>query len=804
MQRKYSLALACVSLLGAVLVAVRLSGRVGVSESALRPDSRASTGEEASQLDPEPRESATSERELARQGRVGVRPRDVTTVRVTGRTVAAEDGRPVRASVAIGGATTWADAESGDFFLELTPSGASITVAVDAAGFARASIEHEVDGLALDLGEIRLEADHVRTVLVVGPDGLGVAGAQVWRVPLADTSDKAAFHGPHGGKGETLVGMSDHAGVVSVRLVGELVILARLGQQVSPPQVWRVAADSIRIMLPEAPSPRLGLRDALGNPVAGAELFLRGLSHRPACAFQRVTGEDGLVSPNVPAGRYQVRLALDRFNFQGEPLASNAFRATADLAGTEDVWLRVEAGDARYIEVKDAETGARLQPLTVWLSYYRPDGPSDPAQPGPWRRVFAPEEWETSRVALQPFIREHQIENPSMYRLYVGSPGYQQGFVESPLETVTPSTTYELLLERLPRRTLRFVTTDGAPYEASVSIHEGNTWCARGRPDASGEVRFAWSGGDVVICVAESQIGNHIRLASVSRDALQDDVVVIVELETPAALVVEVPEGERVDHLVCFGEDGTSRVGVLCNAELAFEDLPPGKYGVGPIEMLRTLKVRLDSGADALPVDLLPGETRQIQWEDSWHFVDSVSGAVITTGIAPDQLWVVPRFAGPSMGMFNLSGSPQFEVGRDGRFEIDGITMAPTNLVFFRLDSEGESVPVGVGYPHVISRIECGTPSISIPDVEKGLDMDVTFRPRFPAPWGDTTDFRVRGLTGAPIDLGPVPLMASAHVDCGAVGLSRDIEITLLPGEDKIIEIDVESSSRSEHGERGR
>lgn len=790
--------------LGVLVVAVatervlRRAGTDDASELALRPEQEVHEGKPSRALTPAYQGGVEAARAPAAGGADA--PLSSRSFRVVGRTVSADDGGPVRASVAIDDATTWSSAFTGQFSVVI-PEASTITATVSAPGFAQQRLERQVTGSMIDLGEVVLSAARVRSIEVVGIDGRGIAGAEVWRADLAEPSAGTSVRRWRG-TGEALVGETDAAGVVPVELVGDAVVFARLGDRCSLPQTWPGTSDALIVVLPDVHSAKLGLCDTLGEPVPGVTLCLTGFNHRPVCTFRRTTGPDGYINEGVPPGRYQIQLSLDRFQFTESSRSTSPYLATVDLSGSEPVWLHLDVFEARYVDVRDAETRAPLGPLTVWLGFYRPDGPPGPLQQGDWRPIFAPDVLDGSRVALQPYIREHQTENPNMYRLFVRAPGYQQGFVESPLSTIAPGTPYELLLEQLPLRTLRFLTPSGEPHTSRVALYEGGEWRREARPDVSGDVQFGWSGGEVVVCAAKGKL-KHINLATVSAESLRVEPVVVVELGTPGTLVVEIPEGERGDHLVCFREDGVPYAGVLRGSELVFPDLLPGDYEVGPVEMLDSLQWRLKGDYGALPIELLPGETRRVEWEAGWHLVETLSGAVTATGVDLEELWVVPRYASKSLAMNRMIDRRHYKVDASGNFQIDGITTAPTNLVFVRADDNGKSVPVGVGDPGVVARVECSTPSISIPGVADGIEVLVKFQPRFEGAWGGVPKYTVVGVTGVPLTLGPVPLRTSVWVSCLAAGPPVDVELNLEPGENRVVEVEIGSDAPRSAASRG-
>jgi len=172
--------------------------------------------------------------------------------------------------------------------------------------------------------------------------------------------------------------------------------------------------------------------------------------------------------------------------------------------------------------------------------------------------------------------------------------------------------------------------------------------------------------------------------------------------------------------------------------------------------------VREVQGIPRYPLELAPGATLHLPWDDAWMPGGPLVGEVATLGVRPEELRVVP-LAGDVHLRVLAGWVVRFPVREDGSFEIPGFPARITRLDFAAVGPGGRLVPLGFAAPGELATIRSARVRLEL----TGVAPDVEVRADVPLHLGGAETIeriRLRRRGPGPLELGPLPLATDALV----------------------------------------
>jgi len=742
-------------------------------------------------------ELASLQAEMVREGNgasPSTPPNPVATVTrlvtITGKVLCDLTGEAVEADITLGDTSSSTD-DAGRFLVEdVVPANSTLTVITK--GYVSLDITVDPIWTWHELGELRLIPSSTVEVYVETEDGTPVQGAVV----SIATVERPGTAGSRLGTG---LGSTNEFGLLAAVLRTPETLLATSGNQSSPPVT---AMDSTRrvILKLSDDADRVGLRDRDSkSPVGGVDLVFTRISSLPWVSFTATTSETGLIEAPLPFGRYRVRDPGNRLLFSitagalpnpgvsGVPTRLDFAMLELSKSG-QTLWVDAEPRGERVIVAVEEGSQQHLAPILGWLSSYETPPDVEDAQ---WMPLgSAPVVSDSGRLSLYHFTAAFLARHP--YRLYVTSPGFRTGFISDPLNTVLPGKPpFTVALMRSPERCLFVINPDGSPYRRSVHVREGrqSQLTVTAIPSATGKVGpFAWHGSHLTVLAGREPWSP--KLAHISVDELQQSDSIEVVVDASCVIEVDIPAGPRPRLIATRGTgsmfEGSERDGVL-----RFAALQPGSYEVGPRSALSSSELKLMQGMEAFPIHLESGQTVKVPWRSEWSLAGPISGRVVAPGMAGVDLFAIPKYGPTSLPLYGGRSVHAYPVSDDGTFEMLGLEMTPTHVMFARLDEQGQEVPLGTGSIAGDTTLRCTEVKVTIIGATSGANVCVRC---VPVIGGRSVVSPVRCC--GPVDSSVVLGWVSSETRVFSIiadGQSWSVELELDPGQSKSFVIDIGS-----------
>ncbi len=639
------------------------------------------------------------------------------------------------------------------------------------------------DPCSVDIGAVRLESLDVTRIQVRDAGQRPVPGAVV----RGSWLDGAWRQGAEAFE----LGVTGKDGVLEANVGRPVLAFAHAGFRVSGLAPCAVGAQTVLDL--SGLEVRVGLRAAATErALSVVGIDARCTSGYPILTISGATAIDGLFDAPLPLGRYYVTLRSDSLFFESQApnaqdhLPGLGARAVAiELASdqAEPLWLAVTEQPPLTLEVRDRATGQLVPGAQAWVSSW--EAPPFVSAPGWTRLAGEPLRSADGRVSLHSFGALHRSTKGRL-RLSICAAGYRIEHLEDPLLAVEPRRPFVVLLGPGVERSVRLRTRSGDALRRQLWVLEDGVLVGQGWCDSNGaSPEFAWSGGDVSIRSGADSWSP--LLASVSTSTLRAEVSPLVVVDADAEIRVR-GSTLAAPALMCASETREKRFARQDGHDLVFDQLPPGRYEVGPPESLASLELRRAQGLDAYSIELASGEARVIFWADEWTPVDGpLTGRVVAVGLEPSLVQVVPRWGPSDQPLAGGDRLRRFPVAADGSFELVGVRTRPSSLMFVREWLDGGLLPLGWGVLGENVVLNCAPAPFSVEGSEGEL-VRLSFTPGIDGR-KVIGSFNARLRAGTEIDLGPLPVgTESVRVVVG--GRARDMPLRLRAGEPARIRIE--------------
>ncbi len=802
---------------GWVLLRSAAPGRVELAPPAA-PSARASVAEFAPAASAEPRAPlAVAGEAQTRAPRAG---HEWAGTFLAGRAVCAASAAPLAARIVVHGAQgvlarTASTPGDGLFEVRLgAMRAAGLRLAIEAPGFERAEFELDAQGPAGGApwpGEVRLVPAGGATIEARDLSGAGVAGARVLAWPRGEANSEGTL--------PVELGRTDADGSLPIPsaafarfVVFEDSRVALVTGQDWPGPIPAVLHEGARLIVREGPEPG----DA---PAHGARISLeqRDFLAEPGTFGARLDAQ-GALPFALPPGDYLVQaegrpiLGLDE---TGVRKPRRYAHVTAQPGETLELVLGPAPAPWPLTAVED-RGGRPIEDFSAWIE----DGASG-REFGERGRIQGPIHTSSAGVLeLSALVRASYT--PAARVLAVTAPGRRVARLELPAGlTGTP---IAVRLERAPEGWLRLLTHAGAPWREPVTLRQypAGRVLLSGRAGPDGKFGpFPIDGEELVLREGEDLLGREIgrhKLTALAR--FGGTLTVRLSPRTARITVLPAPGRDAIPddaQVFLLDEGGQWRAGRREGGRQVFEALNPGRYQVGPREVLAAVS---EYALQSLPIVLADGQALELPFDPAWTPAPAGLQTVLLLGSPPPSELRLADAAGtlrPVPPVRVAAGHLEFALGPGFAGQHLVVLHPPSgdDFTWGRPLAEGRR-----GYPIVL---DAGRLLVDVALADEGSELDppprlgplarafVTCRPRLavaaaqPETFASAYDGMVLFTGPGRLDLGWFPagdlaLTLACQPNSGSAPsrtgprsfVRRDLELTLGPGETRIVHVELE------------
>lgn len=735
---------------------------------------------------------------------------------LAGRVVCAASAAPLAALVVVRGAegvvaTTASTPGDGLFEVRLgSARAAGLRLGIEALGFERA--EFDLDPLALAAGapwpgEVRLVPAGGATVEARDDSGAAVAGASVLAWPRGTDGSEQPL--------PLELGRTDAQGSLPIPSAAFTRFLVSDGPRAAfvPGQGWpgpipAVLLEGTRLVVLEGPEPGAA-------PARGIRVHLQHRDFREQDGeFSALLDAEGALPFTLPPGDYYARVAGRSVLGPAESGGHEARRfALVESRPGETVELSLAPAAAPWLlTAVEASGGRPIEEFSAWIE----DGSSS-REFGEQGRIQGPiHRSRAGRLDLTALVQESY---PAAARvLAVAAPGRRVARRELPAELA--GTPIEVRLERAPEGWLRLLTHAGAPWREPVTLRQypAGRLLLSGRAGPDGRFGpFPLDGDELILREGEDPLGREIgrhRLNALAR--LGGTVTVRLSPRTARIAIVPAPGTDALPddaRIYLLDEGGQWRAGRRAGGRQLFEALNPGRYQVGPREVLASIT---GGALQALPIVLTDGQSLELPFDPAWTPAEPALQLVVLRGgpppgelrlhragdarrpVAPVRVHgrslyfpLGPGASGARLVVLHPPSGDRFTWGRplaEGRrgepIELSaGRLLVDVTLAGAELEPDEELGPLARAF----ARRRSGRADAESPGLAGGYDGRVLFtRPgRLDLGWFPAGDLA--------LTLSCMPKSDAASSSGGRRSFARrDLELVIEPGETRLVQVELE------------
>jgi hypothetical protein len=645
------------------------------------------------------------------------RPENASEYFISGEVRCALTNVPISARIAVGGRTTQSGQLDGRFTLPVIASRSGVYLDISSVGYRptqvevapRESVSH------YDVGVLTLAASALLRIRTVDARGRGTV-AEVLCMPTIVSNEASV----------STLGLTDeHGQLTAVTGIGLMLVAKNATSESAWIRCPATGADRECVLrLDERTASLIGFRERHGGiPVAGLAVKIRSTSGLVPGVILTATNEQGKLDLPLGSGAWDLLWEDRRYSISASQQDASV-RAPLPGSGSREVvvepalgrgtsWVDLDRCEDALIRAVDISTSTPLEALSGWQRSFE----STSTVSG-WLDLGYP-------IDLPKYDDDFSAE--AIGALAVEGPEralalYSRGYkLQTLFDTSTLRANQQVLWVKFTpakRPRLRLISGN-SPYLGAVSVieYESDFFRGidvyRGAVGDGGLISFPWSGGNVTVRSANGEF-----LSAVAPDRLRSGGDVAVVIEAPGEIRVSLPSESRLACVACRSlrpldrkakAHTSNRFSEGSESGVSFPNLPPGRYLLGPPDLLDALSTaHTDSRVQT--VDVRAGERTTIEFPAAWDYSEVVEGSVALCGVDVGSVFAVPLFGRQQAGLY-LAGR-RTGVGLEASaagytYRFASLSAKPDKIALYLRDLLGFDYPMLVIDPGEPAVIDC-------------------------------------------------------------------------------------------------